>query len=322
MLKLGDVQTLSSSASVMLKISILAAWAELHVASVTQAYLVEVIKPYRWLLGPAWVGALRDYAHLRTDPEMGAGASSSTDVSSGMGRDVLLPYYEKAVPTLLHAVAIGLAANDPFIVGAVDGQTFASNTEPQAASAPSIRAEPSTNFYILYGLAFESLTRALGSDPAMASVSLRAMASLIHPQFSGTGVFQGPFFDELCTICYRIAMSEGAAVKADMVELVANFATSRKGSVGFDSAQMRRALAVVAYVLRQTIPSRDVASSCKLAIGSDMLTAVSQGDSAADRIVFLRKAFAAYSRIVDVIDMSQRADLSAVAIHLFSGEST
>lgn len=35
--------------------------------------------------------------------------------------------------------------------------------------------------------------------------------------------------------------------------------------------------------------------------------------------MFLKKAFSAYSRIVDVIDMSQRADLCAVAIHLFSG---
>lgn len=304
-LNIGDVKGLSSSASVMLKISTLAAWAELHVASTKQAYLVEVIKPYRWLLGPAWIGALRDYAHLRTDPEMGASASASTDVSSGMGRDVLLPYYEKAVPKLLHAVAIGLSTNDAFVVGAVDGQTFASNAEPPS-SAPSIRAEPSTNFYILYGLAFESLTRALGSDPAMASVALRAMASLIHPQFSGTSVFQGQFFDELCTICYRIAMSEGAAVKGDMVELMASYATSRKGSVGFDSAQMRRALAVVAYVLRQTIPSRDVAST------------FSHGEPAASRVAFLKRAFSAYSRIVDVIGMSQRADLCAVAIHLFA----
>lgn len=263
MLKLGDVQGLSSSASVMLKISILAAWAELHVASVKQTYLVQVIKPYRWLLGPAWVGALRDYAHLRTDPEMGAGAAASTDVSAGMGRDVLLPYYDKAVPKLLHAVALGLAANDPFVVGAIDGQTFTSSDEPAATSGPSIRAEPSTNFYILYGLAFESLTRALGNDTKMASVALRAMGSLVHPQFSGTTVFQGQFFDELCTICYRIAMSEGAAVKGEMVDLMANYATSRKGSAGFDSAQVRRALAVVAYVLRQTIPSRDVASSCE-----------------------------------------------------------
>lgn len=263
MLSLGDVKDLSSSASVMLKISILAAWAELQVASTKQTYLVEVIKPYRWLLGPFWVGALRDYAYLRTDPEMGAGASAGMDLGTGMGRDVLLPYYEKAVPKLLHAVAIGLTANDPFVIGAVDGQTFTSSAEPAATTAPAIRPEPSTNFYVLYGLAFECLTRAMGSDPVMASVALRTMTSLVRPQLSGTTVFEGAFFDELCTICYRIAMSESAAVKADMVELIATFATSRKGSVGFDAAQVRRALAVVAFVLRQTIPAPGVASNCE-----------------------------------------------------------
>lgn len=260
LLQLGDVQELSSSASVMLKISILAAWAELQVSSTRQSYLVQVIKPYRYLLGPFWVGALRDYAQLRTDPEMGAAAGM--DYSSGLGRDVLLPYYEAAVPKLLHAVAIGLAANDPFIVGAVDGATFQSAAEP-APPAPGIRAEPSTNFYILYGLAFECLTRALGTDPQLALVSLQAMGSLIRPSLAGSRVFEGAFFDELCTVCYRIAMSEGAAVKGEMVELVAAFAVSRKGTDGLDSAQIRRTLAIVAFVLRQTIPSRDVGSNCE-----------------------------------------------------------
>ena len=73
----------------MLKVSALTAWAELQVASTKQAYLVDVVNPYRWLLGPLWIGALRDYALLRTDPEMGAGM----DVAgfAGMSRDVLLP---------------------------------------------------------------------------------------------------------------------------------------------------------------------------------------------------------------------------------------
>lgn len=88
-LSLGDVDNLSTNAAVMLKVSVLTAWAELQVASTKQAYLVDVVNPYRWLLGPLWIGALRDYALLRTDPEMGAGM----DVAgfAGMSRDVLLP---------------------------------------------------------------------------------------------------------------------------------------------------------------------------------------------------------------------------------------
>ena len=89
MLSLGDAEDLSSNAAVMLKIAILAAWAELETASVLQNYLVEVIRPHRWLLGPFWIGALRDYAQLRTDPEMGAAAG--LDFTMGLGREVLLP---------------------------------------------------------------------------------------------------------------------------------------------------------------------------------------------------------------------------------------
>lgn len=88
MVSLGEVSDLSPNASVMLKISILAAWAELQISSQRQAYLNEVTKPYRWLLGPFWVGSLRDYAGLRTDPDMGAG---SLGVDNGVGRDILLP---------------------------------------------------------------------------------------------------------------------------------------------------------------------------------------------------------------------------------------
>lgn len=88
MLSLGDVSDLSPNASVMLKISILAAWAELQVASQRQTYLNEVIKPYRWLLGPFWVGSLRDYAGLRTDPDMGSGGMG---MDTSVAREVLLP---------------------------------------------------------------------------------------------------------------------------------------------------------------------------------------------------------------------------------------
>lgn len=90
MLSLGDMEDLSPSAVIMLQISILTAWAELQISSVRQSYLTDVLKPYRWLLAPFWIGALRDYAQLRTDPEMG-GLSGAVDSTAGLGREVLLP---------------------------------------------------------------------------------------------------------------------------------------------------------------------------------------------------------------------------------------
>ncbi|KAK8846574.1 hypothetical protein IAR55_005660 [Kwoniella newhampshirensis] len=304
---LGDVEDLSANATVMLKISILAAWAELQVASLQQNYLTDVLKPYRYLLGPFWIGALRDYAQLRTDPEMGALSGAGMDSGSGLGRDVLLPYYEQAVPKLLHAVALLLASSDPFVLGAMDGQTFSAPSDTPAQNDPSIRPEPTANFYIIYGLAFEALIKSMGDVTAspMAQACLKAMQSLVKPSLAGTTVFEGQFFDELCTVCYRIAMSEPASVKSDMVELVSTFGVSRRGTGTADSAQTRRIVAIIAFVLRQVIPTKEVKS------------AFHHQDSMTDRVAFLRTAFTSFVRVVDCAEITQRADLFAVGIHLF-----
>ena len=93
-----------------------------------------------------------------------------------------------------------------------------------------MRPEPTANFYIIYGLAFESLVKALGDSSAAstAQVCLKAISSLVKPQLCGN-VFEGQFFDELCTICYRIGMSSTAMVKADMCEVMQAFVSSRQG---------------------------------------------------------------------------------------------
>jgi hypothetical protein len=215
-------------------------------------------------------------------------------------------YYEQSVPKLLHAVAITLSKSDLFALGAMDGQTYTSSAEP--ASAPSVRPEPCASFYTTYGLAFETLVKSMGDSAttAMASVALRAMASLVKPQLSGTTVFDGAFFDELCTVAYRIGVSEPAVIKADMLEVMACFVTSRKGVVATDQAQTRRALAVVTYTLRQIVPTAEVR------------TVFNYSDSAPERVACLRAGFSAFGRIVDCIEPVQRGDLCAVGIHLFA----
>ncbi|XAO25307.1 hypothetical protein I312_104129 [Cryptococcus bacillisporus CA1280] len=306
MLSLGDMEELSPSAVIMLQISILTAWAELQISSIRQSYLTDVLKPYRWLLAPFWIGALRDYAQMRTDPEMG-GLSGAVDSTAGLGREVLLPYYEQAVPKLLHAVAISFAINDPFAFGAMDGQRYDSPNPP--TSLPSIRPEPSANFYIVYGLSFESLLKTIGdvSASSLASACLKAMQSLVKPVLSGTTVFDGQFFDELCTVCYRIAMSEPANVKNEAVEMMSSFATSRKGTGTMDSAQTRRVLAVVAFTLRQIVPTKEVIPSWN------------HVDSTQDKVNLLRSAFMAYAQIIECVEVSQKADMYAVGLYLFMG---
>ena len=137
-----------------------------------------------------------------------------------------LQYCEQAVPNILHAVAICLAASDPFVLGPMDGQTFTSTAV--TAKPRSATDEPAASFYIVYGLAFESLVRAMGdtSTSAMAQVCLTAISSLVKPELCGN-VLEGALFDELCTVCYRIALGEGPGVKADMCEVMKSFVLSR-----------------------------------------------------------------------------------------------
>lgn len=96
MSSLGDVKDLSSTAAVMLKTSIFAAWAQFQTASVQQPYLVDVIKPHLPLLCPFWVASLREYARVRTDPDAtssdsGVGGAAFDSVYSGLSRETALP---------------------------------------------------------------------------------------------------------------------------------------------------------------------------------------------------------------------------------------
>ena len=64
------------------------------------------------------------------------------------------------MPQLLNALAISLSAGDVYTLAAVDGQPVPSSTAVPAQLAA--KADPATNFYILYGLSFEALVKALG----------------------------------------------------------------------------------------------------------------------------------------------------------------
>ncbi|KAF7366601.1 Clathrin-coated vesicle protein [Mycena sanguinolenta] len=69
MLSLGETGELSPNASAMLRISTLSAWAQLEIASTQQAYLIDVLKPYRSTLASLWLSSLWDYTSIRIDSE-------------------------------------------------------------------------------------------------------------------------------------------------------------------------------------------------------------------------------------------------------------
>ena len=93
MISLGNTGELSPNASVMLRISALAAWAELEVSSTTQSYLKDVVNPYRKVLASLWISSLRDYASIKGEPEVFQDSGSATTDApyTSLGREILLP---------------------------------------------------------------------------------------------------------------------------------------------------------------------------------------------------------------------------------------
>lgn len=93
MISLGKMDELSPNASVMLRISVLAAWAELEVSAITQEYLKAVVDPYRKILVSLWVSSLRDYASIKGESEVFQDSGSMTTEApyASLGREILLP---------------------------------------------------------------------------------------------------------------------------------------------------------------------------------------------------------------------------------------
>jgi hypothetical protein len=279
----------------MLKISALAAWGQLQIASTRQPYLKDVIRPHRDLLNSLWVGALRDYSLLRTDPDSDSLSTSASGVgmmSSRLGREVLLPvrtfrpslassvrhteqaslsqYYDKASIVILEAVSISMDSRDASIKAAMDDKPLTEFKPTEtAAKMPTIRAMPTANFFVVYGLSFELASQSLGNPATSANgaTALHAIRNVVDPELCGTQLFDSPLFDELCTLCYRIALSETAILRTEVVRAMRAFAVSRRGTASDE--QVRRALAVITFALRAAVPSLEVASTCECSARCD-----------------------------------------------------
>lgn len=240
MLSLGDAGELSPNASVMLRIATLSAWAELAIASSQQAYLKDVVKPYRPALSSLWVSALRDYASIRADSEVTQDESSAAlDTSySSLGKEVLLPvclprpgkgytdpyykYYHSSWPVILEAVAAAMQDRDPYVLAAMDGKETLTN----GATDVGVRTEPTALFFVVFGLVYEALATASHDSENPASgrkvpvIALKCLKCLVTPEYAGDAVFEPSTFDELMSLFYRMAITESALVRIQLVETI------------------------------------------------------------------------------------------------------
>ncbi|GAA5906312.1 AP-1 complex accessory protein LAA1 [Sporobolomyces salmoneus] len=327
MSSLGDVRDLSSTAAVMLKTSIFAAWAQFQTASVRQPYLADVIRPHLPLLCPFWAASLREYARVRTDPDAtssdsGAGGSSFDSVYSGLSRETALPFYERAWPQMLHAVATLLKASDPHMLRAMDGDSSTDQSDTASLPSPQ-RSEPALYFWTTFGLAFEALCSlpSSGSIPAatVQSIALEAVVGLIRPDIAGTALKDSSLFEEVCNLCYRLAITEGLEIKMRVLEIALGLSrvfiqevatsSSANGSTSDSSVRndlkLTQCLRVATTALRESIP----ATSSLAKPTANTLQA---------HVLYTRAIFSLFADIAEVFPSPMREELYAIAFHFFS----
>ncbi|KAJ6560948.1 clathrin-coated vesicle protein [Mycena sp. CBHHK59/15] len=315
MLSLGDTGELSPNASAMLRISTLSAWAQLEIASTQQAYLTDVLKPYRATLASLWLASLRDYASIRIDSEFLHDTSSvALDSSySSLGKEVLLPYYADSWSVILQAVATAMQANDPHILIAMDGQEL--GKAPPTPVRDSRREEPTMFFFIVFGLVYEALATASAESNSSTTsrqstviAALQTLKCLVRPEYAGKAMLEPAIFDEFISLCNRMAMTESAPIQTHLVEVLAIMAATHDHAA--DSSDPLAHTSPRAHCLR--ICAHILRHSTSFPWGSVIPGYV------ADRIKMIVATFAAFVSVGTSIKSSQREDVRAVAILLYS----
>ncbi|GJJ09041.1 hypothetical protein Clacol_003263 [Clathrus columnatus] len=328
LISIGDVGELSPNASVMLRISTLAAWAELEAATSQQPYLKLVVAPHRPVLASLWIASLRDYASVRVDSEALQNLASLDPSYSSLGREILLPYYDQSWGKVLKAVATGMLANDPYILAAMDGKD---SLETSLGS----RDNPTAFFYIVFGLVYDALT-STSTDAASGSASremsitaLQTLKCLVRPEYCGKAILDPAVFQEFSSLCYRMAVTESAVVQLHLVEAIVALATSQKTIVTsyvtllkplsradtidrnptdnvFPDSHATHCLRICAYVLRHALPNTR--------------TSIPQGEgnSPSDRIRLLLVAFNSFTAIGRALGPIYQEEVRAVGVALYA----
>lgn len=227
---IGELKGLSSNAQVMVKMSVLSAWAELQVASAEQKYLVGAVKPHIKDLAPLWLSSLREFARLRFEPDISNNPASPPGTTidsmySALNRETLLKFYQDSWLKLVDAIASLIEEDSQFVYDALDGK---SPSTAGAAKSPvshniNYRDEPVAFFFVLFGIAFEALVGRSSSDSVTAKEQtleiLLALKKILHPSVCGQAVYQEHIFSETMDLLDRLVLTEGLPVQRVIVDI-------------------------------------------------------------------------------------------------------
>ncbi|EMC96551.1 hypothetical protein BAUCODRAFT_480348 [Baudoinia panamericana UAMH 10762] len=240
---IGDLRALSANAQLMVRMAVFSAWAQLQIASSEQTYLEKVVKPHIAQLVPLWLASLREYSRLRFEPEISANAdtaplSSELDsVYAALNRQTLLSFYTDSWLSLVDAIASLIDEDSEFVFEALDGKHQDTNDhEPADVEAVNgitrkptginYREEPVAFFFVLFGLAFESLAARSMDDVVTTQQRnldiLRALKKILLPSVAGSAIYQPVVFSETVDLLSRMVFLEALNVQVLVVEIARN----------------------------------------------------------------------------------------------------
>jgi hypothetical protein len=223
----------------MVRVAVFAAWAELQIASAEQNYLIDVVKPHIAQLVPLWMASLREYARLRFEPDISA--TTATPATSGdldmvyaaLNRETLLKFYQASWLSLVDAIASLIDEDSEFVFAALDDKQAGqekregdANGIVRKSSVINYREEPTAFFFVLYGLAFESLAVRSNDDEATTRQRnldiLAALKKILRPSVSGNAVYQEVVFAETMDLLDRMVLTESLGMQSIIVEIARN----------------------------------------------------------------------------------------------------
>lgn len=131
----------------------------------------------------------------------------------------------------MKAVANLMAASDKHILAAMEGL----DPSAESSSVPSKpRDEPVAYFFVLFGLVFEVLSTSSADSTAspatleVVNTALKALTSLVKPEYAGKAILEPSTFDEVSNLAYRLALTAAPTVQIYLVGAIASLANGQK----------------------------------------------------------------------------------------------
>jgi len=323
----------------MVRMAVLAAWAELQVASSEQAFLVDVLRPRLSVLTPLWLDSLREFARLRFEPDISMTlgppslSGSLETVYAALSRETLLAFYQDTWLKLVDAIASLIEQDSDFVFDALDGRESSSSSaiSPSPRNGPVInyRDEPVAFFFVLFGLAFEALatSRSTVSSTAVAADSLagqqqtlailRALKKILHPSVSGLAIYRDAIFSETMDLLDRLVLTDGLAIQAVIVDIARSLClahpsarpygvSSESQDLSDDIEQLFELTRIIVLVLSGLLPNLASANQPQRHAMTD------------EAIALIRSALDALVDTADVFPVVIRNDLHACIVHIFA----